>query len=84
MDETKAKEIIEDIVNLAVKVLPSAIKSKDPTERLMGAMGAIPDTAEWAVMKLSFLEPDDYKGIAEWQEYVIEKANEYCKIHGVA
>ena len=71
---TDTRQTIENMKALAVLALPSAKETTD--NPLLAAMGCIPDTVEWALMKLSFLDPDDLDGIIEWQEYFIEKGKE--------
>jgi len=76
-------EEIKSIIEIARKILPSASSNPDPQMALIGAMGGIPDTIEWLTFKISFLEKDDLKGLIEWQEYILDKAKEYCKEHGI-
>lgn len=66
---------VQNIILLAALTLPSG-KEKDP---VVGSMGGFPDTIEWLVMKINFLEPDDLDGLDEWQKYIIGKANAKIK-----
>ena len=76
------RKAIESMKALAVLTLPSAKETTD--NPLLVAMGCIPDTVEWALMKLSFLDPDDLNGILEWQSYFIKKGKEKAEKLGIA
>lgn len=80
--KSSTEDAIEKLISLAKKVLPSA-KEKTNNPILIN-MGAIPDTVEWALMKLSFLSPDDLQGIIEWQDYFIEKSKAKCEELGIS
>lgn len=79
---TDHRQTIEHLKAHALLVLPSAKEMTD--NPLLAAMGCIPDTAEWALMKLSFLDPDDRDGIIEWQKYLVKKGEEKIQKLGIA
>jgi hypothetical protein len=74
------KDKINSVIQLAGIVLPKATEEHGA----IGAMGCIPDTYEWLVFKISFLEPDDLDGIIEWQRYILDKAKQFAEERGVA
>lgn len=74
---------------VASMVLPNHTTA-EPEMLPIYLMGGIPDTYEWFVIKTSFLnlngdsmDANDLELFKEWQEYVINKANEFIAEHGI-
>ena len=77
------KDAIATLIKAADKILPSFEKGtaqhhsefKNIDEKI-GIFGGVPNTREWAITKLTSLEPTDIDGIREWQKYMEKKLDE--------